>query len=74
MSVPPSASAGQLFRLFGLGGLRVDLEVHHDLRAERLAQQDLALQHVAVRLGGERRVVEVLRADAEDDRPAVVSL
>ena len=47
---------------------RVDLEVHHQLRAERLGQlhfpaQALALGHVA----REARILEVLRADAEHD-------
>src|SRR5689334_15758859 len=57
----------QLARVLRLGGSRVDAEVHHDLRAERLAQLDAALEApLRGSVRHERDVLDVLRADAEN--------
>ena len=56
-------------------GWRVDLEVHHHLRAERLAKSHGSRETaVGRRVGRERRVLEVLGPNPEDDVGADVRL
>src|SRR3954447_16814002 len=58
--------AGELAGLVGLGVRALDREMGHDLRAERLAQLEASFQRPfwrRIRL--ERRILEVLRTDAE---------
>ena len=65
----------QLAHVLGEGGRGVDLEVRDDLRAERLAQDDDALDVAVVGdVGLEARVLEALRPDAQDDRAPDVLL
>ncbi len=62
--------AGVLRELAGLVGLRLgalDREVGHDLGAERLAQLEPSSQRPPGGVGRERRVFEILGADAEHD-------
>ena len=61
----------ELPHVLGERWLGVDLQVHHDFRAEGLAQQDGSRQApVGRRVGHERRVLEMLGPDAEDHRRA----
>src|SRR5215216_2047135 len=66
LSLGRSDVAGKLARLVGLGGTSLDCDVGHDLRPERLPEDDLAAEAVAL-LGrrSDGRVFEILRSDAE---------
>ena len=56
-------------------GLAFDLEVGDDLGAERLAEHDHPAHPLVLRcVGLQGRVLEVLRANAGDDRPTDVCL
>ena len=65
---------GELAHVLGDGRRGVDLEVHHDLGAERLRERDLALKPLVLATRrAERGVLEVLGPDAEDDVRALVT-
>src|SRR5207302_1143218 len=64
---------GDLEHLLGHDRCDRDLEVSEQLRAEQLCRDDSAAQlRTCRRPVGEPRVVQVLRPDAEPDRPADV--
>ena len=67
--------ARELAHVLGQRGRRSDGEVRDDLRAERLAEHDDAAHPLILRrVGLERRVLEVLRPDADDDLASDVRL
>src|SRR5829696_10034577 len=58
----------ELAGLVGLGGPGLDRHVRHDLRSERLAQDNLTAEKITfLGLARDSRVLEVLRPDSKHD-------